>query len=62
MLAWQLTGALQSLALWWDDNPEVSRNAVVDVAMDFCWLGLERMRDGERLRPAKRARNGRSSG
>ena len=48
MLAQQLTGAMQSLALWWDDHPEVPRQALVDSAMDFGWLGLERVRDGER--------------
>jgi AcrR family transcriptional regulator len=59
MLAQQLTGALQSLALWWDENPEAPRKVVVDAAMDFCWLGLERVRDGEHTSPkatAKRAR------
>ncbi len=48
MLAQQLTGAMQWLALWWDDHPDVPRKALVDSAMDFCWLGLERVRDGER--------------
>ena len=60
MLAQQLTGAMQALALWWDDNPEVPRSDVLDSAMDFCWLGLERVRDGEHISPdgttAKRAR------
>lgn len=50
MMAQQLTGAMQSLALWWDDNLDVPRDAVVDVAMDFCWLGLERVVGGERTR------------
>ena len=59
MLAQQLTGALQALALWWDVNPEVPRQTVLDAAMDFCWIGLERVRDGQHSRPdatAKRAR------
>jgi AcrR family transcriptional regulator len=51
MLAQQLTGGMQALALWWIDNPEVPRSVVLDSAMDFCWLGLERVRDGEHLRP-----------
>lgn len=55
MLAQQLTGALQSLALWWDENADVPRDVVLESAMSFCWLGLERMRDGER-RAARRAR------
>jgi AcrR family transcriptional regulator len=59
MLAQQLTGSMQALALWWDDNPEVARQTVLDAAMDFCWVGLERVRDGQHSRPdatAKRAR------
>jgi AcrR family transcriptional regulator len=59
MLAQQLTGALQALALWWDESPEVPRKVVLDAAMDFCWLGLERVRDGQHVSPdatAKRAR------
>src|SRR4051812_19704694 len=60
MIAQQLSGGMQALALWWDDNPEVPRSVVLDSAMDFCWLGLERVRDGEHLRadgtPAKRSR------
>ena len=51
MLAQQLTGGVQSLALWWIDNPEVARSVVLDSAMDFCWLGLERVRDGKHMRP-----------
>jgi AcrR family transcriptional regulator len=54
MMAQQLTGAVQSLALWWDEHPELPRATLVDVAMDFCWLGLERVRDGERVRSAAR--------
>jgi len=61
MLAQQLTGGVQALALWWIDNPEVPRSVVLDSAMDFCWLGLERVRDGEHMRPdgtqAKRSRS-----
>jgi AcrR family transcriptional regulator len=55
MMAQQLSGALQSLALWWDEHPEVPREVIVDVAMDFCWLGLERVRDGERVRGGARS-------
>ena len=51
MLAQQLTGGMQALALWWDENPEVPRSVVLDSAMDFCWLGLQRIRDGEHMRP-----------
>jgi AcrR family transcriptional regulator len=60
MLAQQLTGGMQALALWWDENLDVPRTAVVDSAMDFCWLGLERVRDGQHIRPdGKITRRGR---
>jgi hypothetical protein len=39
---------MQSLALWWDEHPEVPRATLLDSAMAFCWLGLGRIRDGER--------------
>ena len=51
MLAQQLTGAVQSLAYWWGDHPEVPRERLVEIVMDFAWLGLERLRDGQRHRP-----------
>jgi AcrR family transcriptional regulator len=50
MLAQQLTGAVQSLANWWGDHPEVEREWLVERVMDFAWLGLERLRAGERYR------------
>ena len=49
MLGQQLTGAVQSLALWWGDHPEVQRKDLVDSVMNFAWLGLERLRAGERF-------------
>ena len=48
-LAQLLTGAVQSLALWWDDHQEVPRAALVDHVLEFAWLGLERLRAGERV-------------
>jgi AcrR family transcriptional regulator len=68
MLAQLLSGAVQSLALWWQEHPRVSRERLVDVVMEFCWKGLERVRDeeraharrrvAERSRPAPRRRTG----
>jgi AcrR family transcriptional regulator len=49
MLAQLLSGAVQSLAIWWDDHPDVPRERLVDRVMEFCWLGLERLAAGERL-------------
>jgi AcrR family transcriptional regulator len=48
MFAQQLSGAVQSLAIWWQEHPKVKRAFVVDCVMDFAWLGLERVRGGER--------------
>jgi AcrR family transcriptional regulator len=48
MLGRQLTGAVQSLALWWGEHPEIPRERVVDSVMNFAWIGLERLRAGER--------------
>jgi AcrR family transcriptional regulator len=49
MLGQQLTGAVQSLALWWGDHPDVPREALVESVMNFAWVGLERLRAGERF-------------
>jgi len=48
MVGQLLAGAVQSLALWWGDHEEVRRKDLVAVVMDFAWLGLERLRSGER--------------
>jgi hypothetical protein len=53
ILAQQITGGLQTLALWWEDNPDVSRTTLVDASMDLYWMGLERVRDGERYRTSR---------
>ena len=48
LLAEMLVGGVQSMANWWTDHPEISRVQMVDIAMDFAWLGLERLSRGER--------------
>lgn len=50
MFAQQLSGSVQSLAIWWQDHPNVKREFLVDCVMDFAWLGLERVRGGERVK------------
>jgi AcrR family transcriptional regulator len=50
MFAQQLSGAVQSLAIWWQEHPKVERQFVVDCVMDFAWIGLERVRGGERVK------------
>jgi AcrR family transcriptional regulator len=51
MLARMLVGAVQSVANWWADHREVPREQIVEMVMDFAWLGLERLRRGERWAP-----------
>ena len=48
MIAQQLVGAMQSLADWWDLHRDVPRDDVLQVAMDFAWMGQERLSRGER--------------
>jgi AcrR family transcriptional regulator len=48
LLAEMLVGGVQSMANWWADHPELSRTQMVEIAMDFAWLGLERLSRGER--------------
>jgi AcrR family transcriptional regulator len=51
MLAQMLVGSVQSLANWWADHQEISRERIVEITMDYAWLGLERLSRGERWRP-----------
>ena len=48
IVAQQLVGAMQSLADWWELHPEVPRERILQVAMDFVWVGQERLSQGER--------------
>lgn len=43
-----LTGTAQSIADWWQDRREIPREVVVELVMGFAWLGLDRVRRGER--------------
>ncbi len=52
MFAQQMIGAMQSLADWWSGHQEVSRERVVATAMEFAWVGMERISQGERWNPA----------
>lgn len=45
----QLIGALQSLLSWWIEHPEVPRAQIEASAVEFGWLGLDRLRRGEHL-------------
>jgi AcrR family transcriptional regulator len=48
VIAQLLVGALQSLANWWADHDELPRQRIVEMTMDFAWLGLQRLSQGER--------------
>ncbi len=48
LIAQMLVGAVQTMANWWADNPSVPRRQMVETAMDFAWLGLDRLSRGER--------------
>jgi AcrR family transcriptional regulator len=42
-------GSLFSLISWWLEHPDTSRDKAEAMAVDFIWLGLDRIRSGERL-------------
>jgi AcrR family transcriptional regulator len=48
VIAQLLVGAVQSLANWWADHQELPRERIVEMTMDFAWLGLQRLSRGER--------------
>ena len=48
LIAQMLVGAVQTMANWWADNESVPRRQMVETAMDFAWLGLDRLSRGER--------------
>ena len=49
-MAQQLSGGVQSLAIWWQAHPEIEREWLVDRVMEYAWLGLEQVRAGQRAR------------
>lgn len=52
LLVQQLLGALTALFTWWLDHPEVPRDQVATAGVEFAWMGLDRLRLGERMPPA----------
>jgi AcrR family transcriptional regulator len=46
--AQMIVGSAQGLANWWSVHPEVPRALLVELSMDFAWLGLGRLSAGER--------------
>jgi hypothetical protein len=56
MLAALWGSATNGPARWWYDNRDAPRAEIVATAMDALWLGVERLRAGERWRPPRGAR------
>ena len=54
MIAQMLVGSVQSLSNWWADHQEVPRERILEMTMDYAWLGLERLSQGERWVPPPR--------
>ena len=48
MIAQQMVGAMQSLADWWDLHRQMPKQEVIQAAMDFAWIGQERISQGQR--------------
>ena len=44
-----IVGGLQGLLSWWLEHPDVPKRVVQQRAVEFGWLGLDRMRHGESL-------------
>jgi AcrR family transcriptional regulator len=44
-------GSLFSSVSWWLEHPETARPRAEAIAVEFIWLGLDRIRSGERLPP-----------
>jgi AcrR family transcriptional regulator len=52
VVAQLLVGAVQSLANWWADHDDLPRQRIVEMTMDFAWLGMHRLSRGERWQTA----------
>jgi AcrR family transcriptional regulator len=42
-------GSMLSMVSWWLEHPDTSRETAEQMALEFIWLGLDRLRSGERL-------------
>jgi AcrR family transcriptional regulator len=46
--------ALAGLAIWWSEHPALQREAIVQVAVNGIWLGLQQAGDAATWKPARR--------
>jgi AcrR family transcriptional regulator len=56
--AYALTGAGESLAAWWLEHPDESREAVARTLMNFAWMGFGDLVRGHAWQPPARAEAG----
>ncbi|MEW2355621.1 TetR/AcrR family transcriptional regulator [Spirillospora sp. NPDC029432] len=42
-------GSMLSMVSWWLEHPDTARERAEQMAVEFVWLGLDRLRSGERL-------------
>jgi AcrR family transcriptional regulator len=47
MAAETMRAGLAGLAIWWDDHPHVTRERIVETAMNVLWSGFERLQARE---------------
>ncbi|MQY09746.1 TetR/AcrR family transcriptional regulator [Actinomadura macrotermitis] len=47
-------GSMLSMVSWWLEHPDTPRERAESMAVEFIWLGLDRLRSGERLDRAPR--------
>ncbi len=55
MAAETIRAGLAGLAIWWDEHPHVTRERIVETAMNVLWVGFERLQSEL---PAADARGG----
>lgn len=48
------TSALAGLSLWWAEHPKVPREQLVAAMMEYAFVGLDRLAEGERLAEPRR--------
>ncbi|MFI0486931.1 TetR/AcrR family transcriptional regulator [Actinomadura sp. 9N215] len=48
-------GSMLSMVSWWLEHPDTPRERAEQMAVEFIWLGLDRLRTGERLPKADEA-------
>ncbi|SEG89137.1 DNA-binding transcriptional regulator, AcrR family [Thermomonospora echinospora] len=50
LLAPLMYGSMLSMVSWWLEHPDTPRRKAENMAVEFIWLGLDRLRSGERIR------------